>query len=165
MISLIPYVRETFRRHLNPKQAVILIEFDKLKRVCPLSLHYLIHPRSLTHLYSTLHRITKTTKMRSMLSWSQLWVTDWPLTFGHYKLSWSNNFGPTCFSFPPLLQRLDTFGVTHIATSDLPSLLFSTIPSPNLCWPTGHCSSPNIHRPSDGIYHRSEKASTSTWSY
>lgn len=33
MISLIPYVRETFRRHLNPKQAVILIEFDKLKRV------------------------------------------------------------------------------------------------------------------------------------
>ncbi|CAL1705267.1 unnamed protein product [Somion occarium] len=32
MISLIPYVRETFRRHLNQKQAVILIEFDKLKR-------------------------------------------------------------------------------------------------------------------------------------
>ena len=33
MIALIPYVRETFRRHLNPKQAVMLIEFDKLKRV------------------------------------------------------------------------------------------------------------------------------------
>lgn len=33
MIALIPYVRETFRRHLNSKQAVMLIEFDKLKRV------------------------------------------------------------------------------------------------------------------------------------
>ncbi|QRV99918.1 vacuolar protein sorting-associated protein 54 [Ceratobasidium sp. AG-Ba] len=32
MVTLIPYVRETFRRHLNPKQAVMLIEFDKLKR-------------------------------------------------------------------------------------------------------------------------------------
>ncbi|KAG9012078.1 hypothetical protein FRB94_011774 [Tulasnella sp. JGI-2019a] len=32
MITLIPYVRETFRRHLNSKQAVILVEFDKLKR-------------------------------------------------------------------------------------------------------------------------------------
>ncbi|KAI5832533.1 Vps54-domain-containing protein [Schizophyllum commune Tattone D] len=32
MIALIPYVRETFRRHLNPKQAVMLIEFDKMKR-------------------------------------------------------------------------------------------------------------------------------------
>ncbi|KAI0341623.1 Vps54-domain-containing protein [Trametopsis cervina] len=32
MISLIPYVREAFRRHLNQKQAVMLIEFDKLKR-------------------------------------------------------------------------------------------------------------------------------------
>lgn len=32
MISLIPYIRETFRRHLSPKQAVMLIEFDKLKR-------------------------------------------------------------------------------------------------------------------------------------
>ncbi|KAG8970793.1 hypothetical protein FRC03_000010 [Tulasnella sp. 419] len=32
MVALIPYVRETFRRHLNPKQAVILVEFDKLKR-------------------------------------------------------------------------------------------------------------------------------------
>ncbi|TFY76653.1 hypothetical protein EWM64_g7359 [Hericium alpestre] len=31
-IALIPYIRETFRRHLNPKQAVMLIEFDKLKR-------------------------------------------------------------------------------------------------------------------------------------
>ena len=33
MISLIPYVRETFRRHLSAKQAVMLVEFDKLKRV------------------------------------------------------------------------------------------------------------------------------------
>ncbi|KAJ6630546.1 Vps54-like protein-domain-containing protein [Mycena sp. CBHHK59/15] len=32
MIALIPYVRETFRRHLSQKQAVMLIEFDKLKR-------------------------------------------------------------------------------------------------------------------------------------
>jgi len=32
MIVLIPYIRETVRRHLNPKQAVMLIEFDKLKR-------------------------------------------------------------------------------------------------------------------------------------
>ncbi|CAK5265084.1 unnamed protein product [Mycena citricolor] len=31
-IGLIPYVRETFRRHLSQKQAVMLIEFDKLKR-------------------------------------------------------------------------------------------------------------------------------------
>ena len=34
MFELIPYVRETFRRHLSPKQAVMLVEFDKLKRVC-----------------------------------------------------------------------------------------------------------------------------------
>lgn len=33
VIALIPYVRECFRRHLNPKQAVMLVEFDKLKRV------------------------------------------------------------------------------------------------------------------------------------
>ncbi|PCH37766.1 Vps54-domain-containing protein [Wolfiporia cocos MD-104 SS10] len=32
IISLIPYVRETFRRHLSQKQAVMLVEFDKLKR-------------------------------------------------------------------------------------------------------------------------------------
>ncbi|KAG8904512.1 hypothetical protein FRB99_001645 [Tulasnella sp. 403] len=32
MIALVPYIRETLRRHLNPKQAVILVEFDKLKR-------------------------------------------------------------------------------------------------------------------------------------
>ena len=34
IISLTPYLREFVRRHLNPKQAVVLIEFDKLKRVC-----------------------------------------------------------------------------------------------------------------------------------
>lgn len=33
IISLTPYIREFVRRHLNPKQAVVLIEFDKLKRV------------------------------------------------------------------------------------------------------------------------------------
>lgn len=32
MVALIPYVREMFRRHLSPNQAVMLIEFDKLKR-------------------------------------------------------------------------------------------------------------------------------------
>ncbi|KAF9227828.1 Vps54-domain-containing protein [Gyrodon lividus] len=32
MVVLIPYVRETFRRHLSPNQAVMLIEFDKMKR-------------------------------------------------------------------------------------------------------------------------------------
>ncbi|KAL0946762.1 hypothetical protein HGRIS_012937 [Hohenbuehelia grisea] len=32
MIALIPYVRETFRRYLSSKQAVMLVEFDKLKR-------------------------------------------------------------------------------------------------------------------------------------
>lgn len=42
MIALIPYVRETFRRHLSQKQAVILVEFDKLKRVSrlPTALSY-----------------------------------------------------------------------------------------------------------------------------
>ncbi|KAE8226141.1 hypothetical protein CF319_g1235 [Tilletia indica] len=32
MITLIPYVREAVRRHLSPKQAVMLTEFDKLRR-------------------------------------------------------------------------------------------------------------------------------------
>ncbi|KAK4053763.1 hypothetical protein OIV83_001419 [Microbotryomycetes sp. JL201] len=32
MISLIPYIRELLRRHLTTKQAVMLTEFDKLKR-------------------------------------------------------------------------------------------------------------------------------------
>ncbi|SPO23849.1 uncharacterized protein UTRI_03620_B [Ustilago trichophora] len=32
MISLIPYIRETVRRHLSAKQAVMLTEFDKLRR-------------------------------------------------------------------------------------------------------------------------------------
>ncbi|KAH0830648.1 Vps54-domain-containing protein [Lanmaoa asiatica] len=32
MVALIPYVRETFRRHLSANQAVMLVEFDKLKR-------------------------------------------------------------------------------------------------------------------------------------
>jgi len=31
-IALIPYVREMFRRHLSATQAVMLVEFDKLKR-------------------------------------------------------------------------------------------------------------------------------------
>jgi vacuolar protein sorting-associated protein 54 len=34
VIALVPYVRETFRRHLSPQQAVMLTEFDRLKRVC-----------------------------------------------------------------------------------------------------------------------------------
>ncbi|MBW0550804.1 hypothetical protein O181_090519 [Austropuccinia psidii MF-1] len=32
MISLIPYVWECLRHHLSPKQAVMLVDFDKLKR-------------------------------------------------------------------------------------------------------------------------------------
>ena len=32
MIVLIPYLRENFRRHLSPKQFVLLTEFDKLRR-------------------------------------------------------------------------------------------------------------------------------------
>jgi vacuolar protein sorting-associated protein 54 len=32
MISLIPYIRECLRRHLRAKQAVILVDFDKLRR-------------------------------------------------------------------------------------------------------------------------------------
>jgi hypothetical protein len=34
--ELIPYVRETFRRHLNQAEAVLLVDFDKLKRVSDL---------------------------------------------------------------------------------------------------------------------------------
>lgn len=33
MVTLIPYIREAVRRHLSAKQAVMLVEFDKLKRV------------------------------------------------------------------------------------------------------------------------------------
>jgi vacuolar protein sorting-associated protein 54 len=33
IVALIPYIREFIRRHLNAKQAVMLTEFDKLKRV------------------------------------------------------------------------------------------------------------------------------------
>lgn len=33
IVALIPYIREFIRRHLNSKQAVMLTEFDKLKRV------------------------------------------------------------------------------------------------------------------------------------
>lgn len=32
IVTVIPYVREFIRRHLNAKQAVMLVEFDKLKR-------------------------------------------------------------------------------------------------------------------------------------
>lgn len=32
VVALIPYIREFIRRHLNPRQAVMLVEFDKLKR-------------------------------------------------------------------------------------------------------------------------------------
>lgn len=31
-VGLIPYVRETFRRHLSAREAVLLVEFDKVKR-------------------------------------------------------------------------------------------------------------------------------------
>jgi vacuolar protein sorting-associated protein 54 len=36
VVALIPYIREFIRRHLNSKQAVMLTEFDKLKRVSTL---------------------------------------------------------------------------------------------------------------------------------
>jgi len=38
IVSLIPYIREFIRRHLNLKQAVMLTEFDKLKRVSRVAL-------------------------------------------------------------------------------------------------------------------------------
>lgn len=34
LINIIPYTRECLRRHLRAKQAVILVDFDKLKRDC-----------------------------------------------------------------------------------------------------------------------------------
>lgn len=34
LISIIPYTRECLRRHLRAKQAIILVDFDKLKRDC-----------------------------------------------------------------------------------------------------------------------------------
>lgn len=39
MISLIPYIREAVRRQLKSNQATLLIEFDRLRRVC-LVFHY-----------------------------------------------------------------------------------------------------------------------------
>lgn len=32
VVALIPYIREFIRRHLNPRQAVMLVEFDRIKR-------------------------------------------------------------------------------------------------------------------------------------
>lgn len=61
MFELIPYVRETFRRHLSPKQAVMLVEFDKLKRVGS------IRFRDVLSLIS-FHRIIKNIRMRYMPS-------------------------------------------------------------------------------------------------
>lgn len=61
MFELIPYVRETFRRHLSPKQAVMLVEFDKLKRVGS------IRFRDVPSLIS-FHRIIKNIRMRYMPS-------------------------------------------------------------------------------------------------
>jgi len=40
IVSLIPYIREFIRRHLNLKQAVMLTEFDKLKRVSRVALSF-----------------------------------------------------------------------------------------------------------------------------
>lgn len=63
IISLTPYIREFIRRHLNPKQAVVLIEFDKLKRVgsCRLSACRVV-------LILCDLRITKSISMRFMQS-------------------------------------------------------------------------------------------------
>jgi hypothetical protein len=62
MIALIPYVRETFRRHLSQKQAVILIEFDKLKRV---NVFFFLSPMLELTLRSR-HRIIKSIRTKFM---------------------------------------------------------------------------------------------------
>lgn len=67
MIALIPYVRETFRRHLSEKQAVMLVEFDKLKRVGRFS------SVLVALLMEAVYRITKNTRMKSTQNSSLLW--------------------------------------------------------------------------------------------
>ena len=62
MIALIPYIRETFRRHLSQKQAVMLIEFDKLKRVSGSTACYLFCDST------SLRRTSRSTRTRSMRS-------------------------------------------------------------------------------------------------
>lgn len=69
MITLVPYVREMFRRHLSPKQAVMLVEFDKLKRV---SLRFELSSSAQCLICA---RTTKSIKTRSMPSLSPSWVT------------------------------------------------------------------------------------------
>jgi hypothetical protein len=72
MIALIPYVRECFRRHLSPTQAVILVEFDKLKRV---SLEFRLNLYR-TYIHVTAFRIIKNTRTRSTRSLLLSWGTD-----------------------------------------------------------------------------------------
>jgi len=43
VIALVPYVRETFRRHLSTHQSVMLTEFDRLKRVWTVLLKFNTH--------------------------------------------------------------------------------------------------------------------------
>ncbi|CAE6340395.1 unnamed protein product [Rhizoctonia solani] len=66
MVTLIPYVRETFRRHLSPKQAVMLIEFDKLKRATKQEIDWTVpNPKPAPNAYmevlvketATLHKV------------------------------------------------------------------------------------------------------------
>ena len=81
MISLIPYVRETFRRHLSQKQAVMLVEFDKLKRVRQL-LSLDLAPVSNPSLY---FRTIKSTKTRFTPSSLRLWAIDSVRIYVPYK--------------------------------------------------------------------------------
>jgi putative cell wall-binding protein len=69
MIALVPYVREMFRRHLSQKQAVMLVEFDKLKRVRRPAIH---HAPSATE---SEPRTIKSTRTRFTPSSSRSWVT------------------------------------------------------------------------------------------
>lgn len=90
MIALIPYIRETLRRHLNQKQAVMLVEFDKLKRVRPPSRPSIacFPPDHLTNpslplplcLLNAPRRTTKSTRTRFTRSWSPSWETASPST-------------------------------------------------------------------------------------
>ena len=84
MISLIPYIRETFRRHLSQKQAVMLIEFDKLKRVRdPLFALHLLLVYLLTGTREC--RTTRSTRMRFMRSLLRLWATGCRRIFALFR--------------------------------------------------------------------------------
>lgn len=71
IIALTPYIREFIRRHLSQKQAVMLTEFDKLKRV------------SLYHAIQTPGSLRRTTKITRTRFTPSSWLscrTDWQCT-------------------------------------------------------------------------------------